>query len=242
MGLFVWDSEPSKIFVWDTPISKVFLWDTQVRPSGWQPWANTLAYYPLTSTSTVNDMSGNNRNLTNNWSTTFWTYWGISCASMNWYLYNWSLSWTLTTLTMSCWFWEISKGKNYYLFMWLKSWTSWTDTNNLFFMYEWEGRPSGTWFGLQYWESWSINSWTATSKWAWHNWVITWDWSVIKAYLDGTQVATRNRTTAVARNTIMLWWGSFADKYMSEAIYENVCWNAQKVSAYYNQTKWNYWL
>lgn len=32
MGLFLWDSEPSKIFVWDTPISKVFLWDTQVRP------------------------------------------------------------------------------------------------------------------------------------------------------------------------------------------------------------------
>ena len=35
MGLFVWDSEPSKIFVGDTPISKVFVWDTQVRPSGW---------------------------------------------------------------------------------------------------------------------------------------------------------------------------------------------------------------
>lgn len=35
MGLFVWDSEPSKIFVGDTSISKVFLWDTQVRPSGY---------------------------------------------------------------------------------------------------------------------------------------------------------------------------------------------------------------
>lgn len=33
MGLFLWDSEPSKIFVGDTPISKVFLWDTQVRPT-----------------------------------------------------------------------------------------------------------------------------------------------------------------------------------------------------------------
>lgn len=32
MGLFIWDSQPSKIFVWDTSISKVFLWDTQVRP------------------------------------------------------------------------------------------------------------------------------------------------------------------------------------------------------------------
>lgn len=33
MGLFLWDSEPSKIFVGDTPISKVFVWDTQVRPT-----------------------------------------------------------------------------------------------------------------------------------------------------------------------------------------------------------------
>lgn len=33
MGLFIWDSEPSKIFVGDTPISRVFLWDAQVRPS-----------------------------------------------------------------------------------------------------------------------------------------------------------------------------------------------------------------
>lgn len=36
MGLFLWDSEPSKIFVGDTPISKVFLWDTQVRPTSKQ--------------------------------------------------------------------------------------------------------------------------------------------------------------------------------------------------------------
>ena len=39
MGLFVWDSQPSKIFVGDTSISKVFLWDTQVRPSGRLPSA-----------------------------------------------------------------------------------------------------------------------------------------------------------------------------------------------------------
>ncbi len=39
MGLFLWDSEPSKIFVGDTPISKVFLWDTQVRPSSRLPSA-----------------------------------------------------------------------------------------------------------------------------------------------------------------------------------------------------------
>lgn len=61
MGLFLWDSEPSKIFVGDTPISKVFLWDTQVRPSGWwgwHPWANTLLYMPMNSVSQEIDQSG----------------------------------------------------------------------------------------------------------------------------------------------------------------------------------------
>lgn len=33
MGLFLWDSQPSKIFVGNTSISKVFLWDTKIRPT-----------------------------------------------------------------------------------------------------------------------------------------------------------------------------------------------------------------
>lgn len=33
MGIFLWDSAPSKIFVGDTEVSKVFVWDTQVRPN-----------------------------------------------------------------------------------------------------------------------------------------------------------------------------------------------------------------
>ena len=33
MGIFLWDSAPSKIFVWDTQVSKVFVGDTQIRPT-----------------------------------------------------------------------------------------------------------------------------------------------------------------------------------------------------------------
>lgn len=45
--IFLWDTAPSKIFVWDSQVSKVFVWDTQVRPSWWQPWADTILYLPL---------------------------------------------------------------------------------------------------------------------------------------------------------------------------------------------------
>ena len=43
------------------------------------PWSSTIAYYPLNSSTTVNDMSGNGYTLTNDWAS-FWTYGWVDCA------------------------------------------------------------------------------------------------------------------------------------------------------------------
>ena len=74
MGLFIWSTTPSKIFVWDTQISKVFVWDTKVRPSGWQPWADTLLYLPLESDFVDQSWQATTRVFTTNWLsyTTVW--------------------------------------------------------------------------------------------------------------------------------------------------------------------------
>ena len=45
---------------------------------GWQPWANTLCYYPFDTD--YSDQSWNGYNLTNRWATTIWTKWGVDCA------------------------------------------------------------------------------------------------------------------------------------------------------------------
>lgn len=48
----------------------------------WQPWVNTVAYYPLTSTTTTSDESGNWHTLSNH-SVQFWTYNWVDCANCN---------------------------------------------------------------------------------------------------------------------------------------------------------------
>lgn len=51
-------------------VNKRFIWTQQVRPSGWKPWSNTLAYYPFISD--LKDYSGNWYDFTTySWTTTF---------------------------------------------------------------------------------------------------------------------------------------------------------------------------
>ena len=68
MGLFIWDTQPSKIFVGDTPISKVFVWNTQVRPT-----SPALPYHIPTQTELQNLIS------------LMWTVW---ISSSQWNLFS----------------------------------------------------------------------------------------------------------------------------------------------------------
>ena len=55
----------------------VYIWNDT-----WLPNKDTIAYYPLNATTTVNDMSGNSKTLTNN-NVTFWTYNWVDCANFS---------------------------------------------------------------------------------------------------------------------------------------------------------------
>ena len=75
----------------------------------WTPWANTLAYRPLTSTSTTNDLSWNNNNLSSIWTVDFWTHYWVDCAYFD--DNNWNLQISslydindLTWITICSWF------------------------------------------------------------------------------------------------------------------------------------------
>ena len=241
MGLFVWDSEPSKIFVGDTAISKVFLWDTQVRPTWWQPWANTVAYYPLTSTTTTSDESGNNRNLTNSWAS-FWVYQNVDSCYVNWRLYcNWISN--PSQFTLNCRYCMRATSEHYYLTLWLKDWT-WADASNLTILWEFNGRPNWSGFWIQY--NWTAYEWlTNGTKWTlgvWYNGVGTYDWTTLKIYLNwALQKSVTTSITSV--NTILLGYGAAqAQVNVSNAIVENIARTAEEIQDYYNYTKSNYWI
>ena len=96
MGLFLWDSEPSKIFVGDTPISKVFLWDVQVRPSSqpitqiWIYWSESLWVISF-QTSAWNGISIADKNL---WATQVYNSWdNLSLANMGRWYQRWNNYW-----------------------------------------------------------------------------------------------------------------------------------------------------
>ena len=245
MWLFIWDSEPSKIFVGDTPISKVFLWDTQVRPSGWwgwQPWANTIAYYPLTSD--FNDQSWNGYNLTNDGGVISNVWW-IDCGYYNGSSYSIitsqpSLS---NTRTISCWRMPTST-----------SWVMWI-------VVTWDTHNAPNMWGLQQnsweirWSEWrtlnqSVNSWVAVTVNNWYYLVTTINnGTTAKIYVNWNLENTITRSTPIiAWTNIGIWSKSsptYSEKaigYVSNAIIESVAWTDQEILDYYNLTKSNYGL
>lgn len=199
------------------------------------PWANTIAYYPLTSSSTVNDQSWNGYNLTNNWAS-FGTYNGVDCGYFNnanayksWSLFTWNPTFTVSIrakiTTTSAW-------KNFWWF-----WTAngagcfglWLDRTTLYTWWWNNDRNTGYTFDTNWhhvvfnYSSWSgivYVDWTAVYNWTW-------------------SPNIQNDYTTIGSNA---WLFDKRRGYLSEAIFEDKVRTAQEISNYYNSTKSNYWL
>lgn len=209
---------------------------------GWKPWSNTVAYYPLTSETTVNDMSGNNRNLTNN-NISFWTFNWVDCA------YN-STSWRY--LSKDLWF-KISDN-NFTINMWIyKTW--WEYAGYAFFWWlESNNKSIGIWlnstwdFFFAFWYDDLLTS-SIYSYNTRYNLICTYNTSTKaqKIYVNGQLSAERTATTWIdLGNTTITLFDSNALNTMyggiSNTIIESTDWTLSQVQDYYSQTKSNYWL
>ena len=211
------------------------------------PWVNTIAYYPLNSTTTVNDMSGNNRNLTNN-NVTFWTNAGVSCAYFNGS--NGSLTTTsLTTATMttnhtiSLWFNRIS-GE------WGLSTNvpiSWWNGYNMYINTHWSTQVEVMYNGgTQFYSNYPTNAGT------WH--LVTYTHNSdnqVVLYVDWEQKTSWTKWFGIGNAWRLCLWAIwfynenpklFYNWYISNFIIENKARTAQEVTDYYNLTKSNYGL
>ena len=215
----------------------------------WQPWVNTLAYYPLTSTTTVNDQAWN-YDLTNLWSVTFGINNWVDCwlfdSTTNSKLTNSSLSFSAyPTQTVSVWMY-----------------ITWTDTSNYQTIY-------AIWSVARTWKLWSwyhygsaSDSWLALSSFYggyevvkntvtiinwWHLLTNVTNGSSSVQYLDGQLYQNlTNSLSATQTGLVVWWWDSTTIERLgwclSNLIIEDVARTAQEVSDYYNQTKWDYWI
>jgi len=203
------------------------------------PWEHTVAYYPLTSSSTTNDMktSWTKYNLTSLWNTiTYGTYQGVDCADFSWGGKCLKADITaIQTLTLSWWFYITQDGTYQGLML------AWGTAGSLF----------GSWYNKNLWLA--ITSWgnpeTVGAKVAtwWHHICITKkSWEGGKLYLDGSYNISQNNLT-ITWNQLVIWWHptnyNRQDSFYggaSEIIYEDKERTAEEVLDYYDKTKANY--
>ena len=225
-------TEPKKVYLWGTEVSKIFLWDKQVRPAGWKPWANTVAYYPLNSTDTYYDKSWNNYNLTPYWTPSYTsTYVDLTSGCLK------IPNLTYSTCTVS---------------FWCKR--NWTQISRALV----DMASSDTFIRFWYGTSWYINFQKSLPSWSWeqnlvydtnrHLYTVTNDSTGCIVYLDGSYKYTLASfgTQTSAWSSIWTGWNGTSTKnpniYVSNFIIENKARTADEISEYYNRSKANYWL
>jgi hypothetical protein len=219
----------------------------------WQPWANTLAYYPLETD--TNDYSWNGRNMTNSWITFSDGVWVFNGSSM-------------ATVTGSGW--NINKPN---MTIQARFKCNYSTTNKSYtIVSRWENSPSsnsnvcymmalnyssGTTYIMSWFAKWSDTSYNpwyfahSISKNVWYLMtLVNENWNSQKLYLNGTQIASSNVITQQNINSIpLVIWNTYYRSNqtyfvgnVSNVILEDKARTAQEISDYYNLTKTNYWL
>lgn len=198
--------------------------EKQVRPSGWTPWTNTIAYYPFEN----NTLDETWHTTIGSWSLTQDGLWYrptssavISIAGYNAYYvnlwiciksYTWNTYIGLGNDQRWCWYYvkHASASLNRYIYVFTN--TSYNIGWSAYF-----SPTVNTWHNISYWYDWtkviySIDWVTNTLyNWAWYNF----------------------------SNNLFLDAG---DYIVSRYIVENKARTADEILAYYSKTKWNYWL
>lgn len=213
----------------------------------WLPWENTVAYYPLNSTTTVNDQSWNGKNLTNSWAT-FWTYSWVDCLSLsNTYLRGDVGDITQYSHTISMW--ANRSGGSWDVFMiewWVGDYDHWGGA-------ELVQRPS--YIRYAFWFD-DLDSPNSYGNGVWHNIVVEYNKTSSSQimYIDGSLVNSRTLSNShylYKTNGFIIWTeqtstttisNSYFNGWMSNLIIENWLWNADYVANYYNTTKSKYWI
>lgn len=218
--------------------------EKQVRPHTWNPWANTVAWYPLDSTDELSDMkwSGTAYDLTASWWTpTYSTHY----ATLNWSTHLQSnlasMSWA-NTISFSWWVNFASFGSGN---MWIcvvgtasyhRAIVVGVEPSWKLIISDYWGWPSWTSAYIQT-DTW-YNFWLSYASWTWRlymNWQLdsNYNWSS-SASADFTKfsISWYPNNSELLPNWAKVWSFAVQNNEMS----------AQDFLDFYNGTKSNYWL
>lgn len=191
-----------------------------------QPWANTVAYYPMISD--ILDHSWNNNNFTGSWYS-FSNNKVILTSDLSWPLVV-PTSWTEPRTVIAWISYSSSSSEWMYKFA---DWIYW-DNGSIINSSTREGghlKIGSSWYEVH----------TASSQ-TFDCIALVRDWTSLVVYINWNLL----NTATIARND---WYFQYATSSSTlcawtywEIIVENKAWSAQEISDYYDQTKWNYWL
>ena len=215
----------------------------------WQPWANTIAYYPLNWD--LNDYSGNDRHLTWSWVTyTPWWPWQVASfsSSSTAYYTNQSLFNISYPFTYSFYIKSSNVPTTYYQTnlpyrMWA---ITITDGNTLWTFDKYAGLAAWWLYGYNYYGSSCATWWWTINNDTWYHCVYTFDGLKEKLYLNWSLVSEKNcwgshtwYSNATFRLAHQIQSGDsiYFNWQLSNVIVENVAWSAQEVSDYFDITK-----
>lgn len=205
---------------------------------GWQPWANTIAYYDFNNQSLVDSSWNNNDASWYNWT---WSYvavaWGY-CASLWWshaiqlpFTVAWTTEWTLNT-------WINIQGNKTY--NWIFGTLGWT-TGTMHINYS---NSSDLEIAIN--PNTALSGACTLTVWTWYNVVITKNWTTYSIYLNSTSLTSWTRNNFTDTNTLYLWTSYDTSRilnwYLDNVIIEDKARTAQEVADYYDLTKWDYWI
>lgn len=208
--------------------------EKQIRPSGWKPWANTIAYYKFDWN--LNDSSGNNNNWTwYNWAWAF-TDGTVNLGGSHAIALPFTLAW-LTNWTFNIWI-KISGNKEFNGILGTTTWTTWTMHIN--YIYQ---APAIRVAVNQYPDIDDVSTLTIDN---WYNIIITKSWTTYNIF--NNWVLNVSWTSGNFTDNSGLYLGTTYQTarclnwYLSNAIFEDKTRTSQEVLDYYNLTKSNYWL
>ena len=218
------------------------------RGGWWQPWANTLAYYPLNSTTTTSDMKWSwtayNLSTLRSW-VSYWTYNWVDCANFSWWWWKLQAAINIQQVFTLSWWFYITQSWNYQSLMLV-----WGGSTSQRCLWSWYRRTT-SYLALTTWGNPEV---TGGQQISWrHHICITRsnidDSNDAILYLDWVHYLNMNTSElTLAGDYLTIWWHPWnlaQDPFYwcaSEIIYEDVVWTSTEVSNYFNQTKANYWI
>lgn len=208
---------------------------------GWQPWANTIAYYPLDSVNQLSDLSWNQNTLTKDWTVTFTDNYASFSADGR---LNTPINSTPTNQTLIFWMMHESWAWNEQVP--IAKWGS--NLNN----HRWWFYKDSDWnLNVQINEAWTNVTTLTTNTWYMVVQTTEWVWTAncnFKVYINWNTTPVVIQTAPLYNDSntyICMWWRHTQYNFrwkLSWIIIEDKARTSQEISDYFNQTKSLYWI